>query len=290
MRGNLEKYFELTKPKVTLLNLLVGVTCFVLGTFPQTNLPSFCIFLAVGYLAAGGCGVLNCVYDWDTDSLMPRTSKRAIPSGFVSIKKALSFGAVLIGVSIVLSQLFFNTLTTLMVIFGVVFYLLVYTILLKRASPWNVVIGGLAGCFAGLSGWTAATNTLNLAPLLIAAIDFLWTPGHLWGLAMKKVKEYRIAQIPMLPVTFGLGRAAQFILLFNAATVVSSLLIPLLGGAGSLFMLIASSSGFVFLLETSKLAISPTEHRGFRVFLMSMPYLTCIMLGLLADKFVTAGI
>ena len=88
-----------------------------------------------------------------------------------------------------------------MMVLGTVFYLIIYTVWLKRVSPWNVVIGGFAGCFAGFAGWTAAANTLSLMPLLVAMLDFLWTPGHLWGLAIKKVKEYKNAGVPMLPVS-----------------------------------------------------------------------------------------
>ena len=185
------KYFELTKPKVTLLNLLVGVTCFILAAYPTLDWLKLAAFSLVGYLAAGGCGVLNSVYDRDVDKLMIRTSKRAIPAGHITKNKALTFGIAMIAVSFVSSYYFFNPLTFLMLALGLVFYLLVYTIWLKRASPWNVVIGGFAGCFAALSGWTAAVNTISLVPLLVSTLDFLWTPGHLWGLAMKKMKEYK---------------------------------------------------------------------------------------------------
>ncbi len=95
-----------------------------------------------------------------------------------------------------------------MIALGTAFYLMIYTVWLKRISPWNVVIGGFAGCFAALSGWTAAVNTLSLMPLLVAMLDFLWTPGHLWGLAIKKIKEYKHAGIPMLPVKIGIIRAS----------------------------------------------------------------------------------
>ena len=137
-------------------------------------------------MAAGGCGVLNSVYDQDIDKLMIRTSKRAIPSGYVSPKKGMTFGVLMLAISYVLSYFFFNSLTVLMLGLGTAFYLIIYTIWLKRISPWNVVIGGFAGCFAGLSGWTAAANTLSLMPMLVAMLDFLWTPGHLWGLSHQK--------------------------------------------------------------------------------------------------------
>ena len=213
-------YLELTKPKVTLLNLLVGVACFVLAAFPAVNWFKLVLFSVVGYLAAGGCGVLNSVYDQDIDKLMARTSKRAIPAGYVPLNKATGFGIAMIAVSFAISCFFFNPLTALMIGLGTVFYLVIYTVWLKRISPWNVVIGGFAGCFAALSGWTAAVNTLSLMPLLVAMLDFLWTPGHLWGLAIKKIKEYKNAGIPMLPVRIGINRASQVVFWLNVLRLV----------------------------------------------------------------------
>jgi heme o synthase len=280
------KYVELTKPKVTLLNLLVGVTCFVLAAYPPIDWLKLAAFSLVGYLAAGGCGVLNSVYDRDVDKLMERTSKRAIPTGYITTIKALTFGTLLVAVSFVLSYFFFNPLTFLMLALGLVVYLLIYTVWLKRISPWNVVIGGFAGCFAALSGWTAAVNTVSLVPLLLAALDFFWTPGHLWGLAIKKMKEYKLAGIPMLPVKFGKNKAAQIIFWLNAGTVAFSLLFPVFKITGTIYLAIASVAGIAFLVQSLWLATFPSEKGGFRVFLMSMPYLACLMLGLLIDKFV----
>jgi protoheme IX farnesyltransferase len=284
MNGNLEKYAELTKPKVTLLNLLVGVTCFVLAAYPRIDLFKLGLFSVAGYLAAGGCGALNCVYDANVDRLMPRTSKRAIPSGTVTSHKALIFGSMMTAVGLAISYVAFNALTALMMLLGAVFYVLVYTVLLKRTSPLNVVIGGFAGCFAALAGWTAAVGSLNLLPLLVSLVDFLWTPGHLWGLAIKKVKEYGKAGIPMLPVTVGLTRAAQITFEVNVLTIGSSLLLPFFGLTGLLYSAVAISAGAWFLFESRKLAVFPSEASGFRVFLASMPYLAVLMAGLVVDK------
>ncbi len=249
LKQKIGEYLELTKPKVTLLNLLVGLTCFVLAAFPAVNWLKLGVFAVVGYLAAGGCGVLNSVYDQDIDRLMPRTSKRAIPSGYVSQIKGLALGIVMIAGSFVVSYLFFNPLTAVMFGVGAAFYLIIYTVWLKRISPWNVVIGGFAGCFAGLSGWTAAVNTLSLMPLLVAMLDFLWTPGHLWGLAIKKIKEYKNAGIPMLPVKVGIGKASKIVFLLNVFTVAFSLLFPFLQLTGSIYLAVALIAGVGFLYQ-----------------------------------------
>ena len=277
-------YIELTKPKVTLLNLFVAITCFVLGTFPSFNLPKLVLFALAGYFACGGCGALNCVFDRDTDRKMERTSKRAIPNGLVSSGQAASFGLLLTSGGILISYFFFNFLTAIMMVLGAVSYLVVYTVLLKRTSHWNVVIGGLAGCFAALSGWSAASKMISLLPLAVSLVDFLWTPGHLWGLAMKKVKEYRAAGIPMLPASVGLKKAARIAFLFNVGAVMSSLVFPVIGLSGLLYFGLALFAGAWFLSETRKLLSEPSGTQGFRVFLMSMPYLAVLMVSLIADR------
>lgn len=286
MKQKISGYLQLTKPKVTLLNLLVGVTCFVLAAFPKVNTVNLAVFAAVGYLAAGGCGVLNSVYDRDIDKLMQRTAKRPIPAGYVSSGGALALGAAMIGASIAISVLLFNPLTALMVGLGVVFYVFIYTVWLKRASPWNVVIGGFAGCFAGLSGWTAAANTVSLMPLLVASVDFVWTPGHLWGLAIKKMQEYKKVGVPMLPVKVGLIKASRVVFLSNLLTVALSLVFPIMHLTGIIYLSVAVAAGSVFLFQNRGLIVSASEAQGFKVFMYSMPYLACLMLGLVIDKIV----
>jgi protoheme IX farnesyltransferase len=286
LKQKISVYLELTKPKVTLLNLLVGVTCFVLAAFPTVNWVKLALFALIGYLAAGGCGVLNSVYDQDIDKLMVRTSKRAIPSGQVSSSNAWVLGITMLASSFAASFMLFNALTAAMLILGTAFYLIIYTVWLKRASPWNVVIGGFAGCFAALSGWTAAVNTLSLMPLTVAMLDFLWTPGHLWGLAIKKVKEYKNAGVPMLPVTIGLRRASQVVFGLNVVTVGFSFMLPLLGLTGPIYFVVALAAGAVFLFQNRGLLSSKSEMFGFKVFLASMPYLACLMAALILDRIV----
>ena len=285
MKQKINKYLELTKPKVTLLNLLVGVVCFVLAAFPTVVWFKLALFAVAGYLAAGGCGVLNSFYDRDIDKLMPRTSKRAIPTGEVAPNKALIFGVAMISAGFAMSYLLFNPLTFEMVVLGTVFYLVIYTFWLKRVSPWNVVIGGFAGCFAALAGWTAAANSVSLLPLLVATLDFLWTPGHLWGLAIKKVKDYKNAGVPMLPVKVGVAKASQVVFWLNVTTVASSFLFTIFHLTGFIYLGIAVVAGGAFLFQNRGLLFSNQETYGFKVFLASMPYLTCLMVGLMIDKF-----
>ena len=134
MMKRLIEYLELTKPKVTLLNLLVGIACFTIASFPSINFVNLLIFCIAGYLACGGCGALNCVYERDIDQLMTRTSKRAIPSGAVTPTKGFILGTFLAGLGIAISYFYFNLLTAIMMLLGTAFYLLVYTVILKRKS------------------------------------------------------------------------------------------------------------------------------------------------------------
>lgn len=278
-------YFQLTKPKVTLLNVLVGVTCFVLATYPSINFSALALFSIVGYLSAGGCGVLNSVYDRDIDRLMKRTSKRAIPSGFVTPQKAGIFGTLLVASSLALSYFYLNPLTTAMVGLGAVFYLLVYTLWLKRTSAWNVVIGGIAGCFAALSGWAAAANSLSPLLIMVVIIGFLWQPGHLWALAIKKAQEYKAAGVPMLPVTIGIEKTSKIVFALNLATAVFAVL-PMFFFSGPIYLTVATVAGAAFVLTNRGLLNAPTEASGFRVFIASMLYLMCLMVGLILDRII----
>jgi heme o synthase len=283
-KQKIKSYIELTKPKVTLLNLLVGVTCFLLAAYPTIDWVKLAVFSTLGYLVTGGCGVLNSVYDKDIDKQMTRTSKRAIPSGQITSNSALAFGTALVAVSLVGAYLLFNFLTFAMMTLGLIFYIAIYTLWLKRSSPWNVVIGGFAGCFAALAGWTAAVNTLSLLPLLVASLDFLWTPGHLWGLAIKKVKEYRSVHVPMLPVAVGVRKASVIVFWLNFLTVAFSFALPLLGVAGIVYSIVAFGAGLAFIWESQRLLTDASEQAGFKAFVASMPYLMCLMFGLVVDK------
>jgi len=280
----LSKYLELTKLRVTSLNVLVGMTCFVLAQLPRIDWQTLALFGLVSYLAVGGCGALNSYCDRDLDKLMNRTSRRAIPSGEITPRNALLYGLMLLILGLSITYFVFGAPTFFMVSAGAVVYLFVYTLWLKRRSDWNVVVGGVSGSFAALSGWVATGNIVGLTPVLVAFLDFLWTPGHLWGLAMAKVNEYRRASVPMLPVTIGLRRAAHYLFLFNLFTLITSFLFPMFGLMGTVYSVIAGVCGLVLLWKSSKLISSPSQEEGFKLFKLSILYLTCIMVGLIVDR------
>ncbi len=280
----LRAYVALTKPKVTLLNLFVGVTCFVLAEMPSVNWLSLAAFSALGYLTVGGCGVLNSYLDRDIDQLMTRTSRRPIPSGKIKPTKALAYGLILTSVGLAATYFAFGALTALLVSLGIVSYVLIYTLTLKRVTRWNVAIGAIAGPFAALSGWTATGNSLSLIPLFIGLLDFVWTPSHLWGLAMRRVKEYASASVPMLPVISGMRRASELVFFFNLSTFGLSLLFPAFGIAGITFLVVAAVAGLKLVSESFKLLKTPSGAQASRVFLTSAPYLAVIMAALIIDR------
>lgn len=287
--GKLTKYLELTKPKVTGLNVAMGITCFAIAELPKIDWPTLITFSAIAYLAVGGCGALNSYYDRDLDKLMDRTRRRAIPSGAISPHKALAYGSILLGTGLLFSYIVLSKLAFAMIAMGAVAYLFVYTLWLKRRSQWNVVIGGVSGGFAALAGWTATGNVISLTPILVALLDFLWTPGHLWGLAIARVKEYARAGVPMLPVTAGPRVASRYVFSFNAVTVALSFLLPLLGLTGPVYVAIATFAGVILLWRSWELLKSPSEGRGLRLFMLSVCYLSCIMAALIIDKVFLVG-
>jgi protoheme IX farnesyltransferase len=280
----LTEYLELTKPKVTALNVAVGITCFALAELPKIDWSTLITFSVVAYLAVGGCGALNSFYDKDLDRLMDRTRRRAIPSGAVSPPHALAYGAVLLGSGLLFAYFVFSRLAFAMIAIGAVAYLLIYTVWLKRRTRWNVVIGGVSGSFAALSGWAATGNMISLAPMLVALLDFLWTPGHLWGLAIARVNDYRRAGVPMLPVKTDLSATSRYVFLFNALTFVSSLLPPLFGLAGLVYTMVAAFAGTMLMWRSWRLWKSPSEELGLRLFMLSVVYLSCIMAALIIDR------
>ncbi len=275
---------ELTKPKVTALNIAVGLTCFALAGFPSISWVGAATYFLVGYMVVGGCGALNCYLDRDIDAVMERTRQRAIPTGRVAARVAFAWGAALVVIGLAATLILFGTETALYVSLGSVFYLVIYTLWLKRSSRWNVVIGAAAGSFAALSGWSAAGLPLAATPLLVGLLDFLWTPGHLWSLAIKRVEEYREANVPMLPVASGVGTASRLVLAFNASTVVFTLLLPVLGLTGIVFAAASAWSCVKLMRATRDLLSSPSPELGGIVYLASMPFLGSVMLGLLLDR------
>jgi protoheme IX farnesyltransferase len=231
------------KPRVM---SLVIFTCAVgyLTSNSDINILNAMISIAFVAIGAGAAGCLNMWYESDLDALMTRTCLRPIPTGKINRKQALTFGITLSVISVIALNYFSNFLSASLLLFTIFFYLFVYTIWLKRKTPQNIVIGGVAGALPPVIGWTIATNAISLEPLSYFFIIFFWTPSHFWALSLYKADDYKKAKIPMLPLTDGIEKTKLYIFVY------SLLMLPII-----IFPYLIGFSGFVYLLPALILTI-----------------------------------
>ena len=243
-------YVGLMKPRIIELLLLTTVPVMFLA---QGGVPSLGLVVATvlgGTLSAGSANALNCVYDADIDERMRRTRRRALPRHLVSRRNALLFGLVLGVVSTFWLGLLVNWLSAALALAANVFYVVVYTMVLKRRTSQNIVWGGAAGCFPTLIGWTAVTGQLAWPPVVLFVVVFLWTPPHFWALAIRYRDDYAAADIPMLPVLAGARTVARQIVMYAYLMVLTSLLLWPVAGTGWFYPLAAVVLGAAFLVES----------------------------------------
>jgi len=195
-------YFALLKPRVMSLVIFTGLAGIVVAPGHVHPLTAFTALLCIA-AAAGASGALNMAYDSDIDRLMSRTATRPIPMGHVGRDEAMAFGWTLAALAVAMMWLFVNVLAAALLAFTVFVYIGVYTLWLKRRTPQNIVIGGLAGALPPAIGWASVTGSLSLAPLVLVAIIFMWTPPHFWALSLWRANDYARAGVPMLPVVKG---------------------------------------------------------------------------------------
>ena len=269
-------YATLAKPGIIWLLLVTTVPAMVMAEHGWPGLDLIALVLLGGVLTSGGANALNQWFDRDIDALMHRTRNRPIPQGRVTARQALLFGSTLVAVGGVQLALTVNLLSAGLALGAVAFYVLVYTIWLKRWTPQNIVIGGAAGSVPPLVGWAAVRNDLDLTPLLLFVIIFLWTPPHFWALALRYKDDYARAQVPMLPVTSGEATTKRQILLYTLLlTVASALLFPL-SGAGWLYLGVALTIGAGFVVMAGLLWLGRVQPMS--VFFASIAYLPALFI------------
>ena len=245
----IRSYVSLTKPRIIELLLVTTVPTMFLAS---NGWPDWYLVLATligGALAAGGANALNNVVDRDIDALMDRTAHRPLVTGKVSVR-----GAVALGITLSLSSVIWlvsqvNTLSALFAASAIVFYVCVYTLLLKRRTSSNIVWGGAAGCFPVLIGWAAVTNSISLAPIVLFLIVFWWTPPHYWPLSMQYRKDYENAGIPMLPVVADREKVASQITIYSWIMVATTFVLPLVSELSIVYVLGAIILNLIFLRE-----------------------------------------
>jgi protoheme IX farnesyltransferase len=275
--ANIGGYVALTKPRVMSLvvfTALVGLMLAPGGIDPLVGAVAL-LSIAAG---AGAAGALNMCYDADIDAVMARTAMRPIPSGRVSRSEALVFGLMLGMCAIVALGTFLNIAAAALLAFTIFFYVVVYTMWLKRRTPQNIVIGGAAGALPPVIGWVAVAGNVELEPLILFLIIFLWTPPHFWALSLNLVGEYARAGVPMLPVVAGKAETKRQILLYSALLVPISLTPWALGFAGAIYGAAAAMLGAIMIFLSWQVRRSNDEERqpARRLFVFSMLYLVLL--------------
>ena len=283
MRPTLRQYWDLTKPRVVALIVFtaaIGMFLAVPGLPPLKE--SVLGFLGI-WLAASSAAAINQLLDSRIDAKMARTSWRPIVAGQVSPRQALVFALLLAAASMVILLVWVNVLTALLTFASLIGYAVIYTVFLKRATPQNIVIGGIAGAAPPALGWAAITGTLDPHALLLVLIIFVWTPPHFWALAIFRREDYRKAMVPMLPVTHGV-EYTRWQILFDTVLLVVVTVLPWATGMSGLFYLGgALVLGAVFLWHAWRLMDPPDELYAMEVFKYSIVYLMALFAFLLVD-------
>ena len=277
-------FFALMKPRVMLLAVFTALVGLMIAPVHLEPLLGFVAILAIA-AGAGGAGVLNMWYEADIDAVMARTAWRPIPRGTISRREALAFGLVLACSAVGVLGIAINVKAAALLAFAIFFYVVVYTIWLKRHTPQNIVIGGAAGALPPVIGWAAATGDIGLEPLILFLIIFLWTPPHFWALSLNRADEYGRAGVPMLPVVAGGAATTRQILTYSVLLVPTSMLPWVLGFAGTLFGVVALGCGAIFIVLALRLRRSKGTNRqaAHRLFVFSISYLFLLFAALLAS-------
>jgi protoheme IX farnesyltransferase len=278
-------YIALMKPRVMSLvvfTALVGLAVSPASLHPVTAFTAL-LCIAVG---AGASGALNMWYDADIDAVMTRTARRPVPMGRIQPGEALAFGLTLAGFAVATLGLLVNWFAAGLLAFTIFFYVVVYTVWLKRLTPQNIVIGGAAGAFPPMIGWAAATGSLSLEPVLLFLIIFFWTPPHFWALSLYRTEDYARAGIPMLPVVAGDTCARRQILVYTLLLVPLGVAPWLFGYSGALYgaTSVAGGAVMVFLSWQVLREQRPVERASRNLFAFSILYLFLLFAVLLIDR------
>ncbi|MFN2464201.1 MAG: heme o synthase [Candidatus Dormibacteria bacterium] len=282
LKQTIRDYVALTKPRVISLLLVTALAAMVVA---QRGWPAIDLVLAImvgGYLAAGGANAINMWFDRDIDAQMHRTRQRPIPAGRVPARHALVFGIVLNILACALIAARANLLAAGLTLAATLFYVLVYTMALKRSTPQNIVIGGAAGAFPPLIGWSAVTGGLDMTALYLFAVVFFWTPPHFWALALRLDGDYGRANVPMLPQVHGRRETARQMLLYSVVLVAISMLLGFRGFGLAYFLGAASLGAGLVAMCVATLRESGNRWAR-RTFSYSLLYLALLFAAMVVD-------
>tara|TARA_B110000438_G_scaffold31035_1_gene30514 strand:+ start:362 stop:1276 length:915 start_codon:yes stop_codon:yes gene_type:complete len=287
-------YWILMKPRVVILlqaTAICGVLAYDLregynnGRTSLDSLVTSLIVLLGGSLASGGSMAINMWYERDIDPLMERTEKRPIPSGYISPNHALAFGTFICASGIGLVSFLSNKEAGMITAFSAFFYVFIYTMFLKRRTPHNIVIGGLAGSTPPAIGWVAASGQIDsVLPWLMVFTIFMWTPPHFWSLTLSKRKDYGEAGVPMLPVVRGEDVTRNHITAYTISLIVTTLLIVIYGGAGIIFLVTGMALSIYFAYRALSLRTTKSESDAWNLFKFSNLYLYSVFICIVIDS------
>jgi protoheme IX farnesyltransferase len=259
--AELSDWIALLKPRVMALVVFTGLIGLLIAPGHLHPILAFTAVLCIA-VAAGACGAINMWYDRDIDAVMRRTRNRPIPAGRIEPGAALGYGVTLAAGSVIVLGLAVNLLSAAVLALSIAFYVFVYTMWLKRRTPQNIVIGGAAGAFPPVIGWAAVTGSVDLVPLILFAIVFVWTPPHFWSLALFANADYRRAGIPMLPVVAGARETRRQIVIYTLLLVPLSLAPWLIGFSHTVYGVAAAVLGIGFLVSVWRVAIDRQDASG----------------------------
>ena len=261
MVAEAKDWFALLKPRVMTLVVFTGMIGLLVAPGHLHPVLGFTAVLCIA-IAAGACGAINMWYDRDIDAIMLRTRKRPIPAGRIEPGAALGYGVTLAVGSVIVMGLAVNLTAAAVLALSIGFYVFIYTMWLKRRTPQNIVIGGAAGAFPPVIGWAAVTGSVDLIPLVLFGIIFIWTPPHFWSLALWANDDYRRAGVPMLPVVAGARTTRRQIVLYTLALVPLTLVPWWLGFSGPIYGLTALVLGLGFLVSVARVATDRQDATG----------------------------
>ena len=285
-RGFLNDYYELTKPRIIYLLLITTLAAMVMAARGVPPLGLTLLTMLAGSLAAGSAGAFNCVIDRDVDRIMTRTMFRPVATGRIAPWPALAFATVTGIVAFAVFYFFVNPVAAWFALAGNAYYVLVYSLWLKRATALNIVIGGAAGAVPPLVGWAAVTHGVGGPALGLFALIFLWTPPHFWALALMTNTDYEKAGIPMLPNVRGVERTKHEIFVYSAVMVGVSLLLTPLGVMGWWYFVPALVLGAIFMYDAWKIFGGPVKPRSRALFKFSLLYLALMCAAMVLDRVV----
>ena len=288
IRSNFFNYIQLMKPAIMLLVLLTGSAALVLEKslllmpWPVGAIHFLLVLLGL-MLTGGSANAFNMYLERQIDGRMARTKdRRPLPLRKIRPQDALIFAIIIGALGVLLFVIFFNLLSALLSLATILFYSFFYTIFLKPRTPYNIVVGGIAGAMAPIIGWAAVSGSFAVTPFILFAIIFLWTPPHFWALAIHHEDDYRLVKYPMMPISRGVkGSRLQILFYVIGLVLVSGLCLRV--GSGSVYAILAVIMGGIFVLKSAQFVVSKSDDKAYGLFRFSIAYLLVLFSGLIVD-------